>query len=222
MKLIYPVFLLAFFPISNPTLSAQTIELIGGLVLNQFYDNHSGESHYYMHPTKGPGYAAGIGADYAIDSFRLRFTLVYETYSGEIEAGDGGLGGGYYIEADIKKSVISFGFYPLNLNLSKSIAFNVGLEFSILTNEDFSGTYTNWTFGMPDRTMDIEDVYNSFSASFQYGLRMRVAYDIPLSGSVNISPQYVFHYGLSNEFKEFPQTTKAMRHYLLIGLEKKI
>jgi hypothetical protein len=60
------------------------------------------------------------------------------------------------------------------------------------------------------------------ATQFQFGLRLRLAYTIPLSETIFISPQYSFYYGLTNEFKEFPEITKSYRHYLLIGIGKKM
>jgi hypothetical protein len=220
MKIIKLALFLMLFLAFEQELTGQSLELFGGVNLNNFHEKQSDDGHYQSSYASDLGFVAGIGYDFKVDSFRMRMTLLYESYAGEVAASDGGNGGGYFIEADVKKSVIALGLYPLTLNITDRLSVNAGFEFSILTNEDFSGTYNRWTFGQPTITTDLEEEYDKFSSSLQYGIRLRIAYDIPLSSTLSLTPQYGLYYGLSNEFDEFPETTKSTRHYLMVGLKK--
>ncbi|HYX09502.1 MAG TPA: hypothetical protein VE912_22420, partial [Bacteroidales bacterium] len=64
--------------------------------------------------------------------------------------------------------------------------------------------------------------YKKFSSSTYFGFQGRIAYDFKFSESFWISPQYLYYFGLSNEFVDFPENTKSMRHYICIGIKKKI
>jgi hypothetical protein len=198
------------------------MELLGGISNNHFFDYGSESGHYQSSYTDGIGYAIGLGYDFPIDSFWIRITLLYESYSGNVHASNGGLGGGHFIDTDINKGVVSFAFLPFIFNINKKLALNAGVEGSVLTNKKYTGTYNTWLFGQPVKTHDLNDVYDSYSHTFQFGLRLRLAYTIPLSETIFISPQYSFYYGLTNEFKEFPEITKSLRHYFLIGIGKKM
>jgi hypothetical protein len=201
-------------------ISGQSLEVLGGINLNQFHESEVDRIPSGF--TSDVGFTGGLGYDFAIDSFRLRLTILYESYGGEVKAWYGGNGGGSFIETDVTKSVISLGFFPLNLKFKERLSFNVGFELSVLINEDFPGTYNRWTLGQPVITTDLEEEYSKFSNNLQYGVRLRLAYDIPIASSITISPQYGFYYGLSNEFREYPKTAKSYRHYLMVGLKKNI
>ena len=221
-KFIPSIFYVMLWVYCDHPLNAQTLELLGGISNNHFFDYGSESGHYQSSYTDGIGYAIGLGYDFPMDSFWVRLTLLYESYSGNVEASDGGLGGGTLTKADINKDVIALTFFPVNINIKKRIWINAGFEASVLTQERLKGTTQYWTLGQPTIIKDLNEVYSSFSSSFQIGIRLRFAYTILLSPSVMLTPQYSFYYGLTNEFKEFPEITKSYRHYLLIGIGKKM
>jgi len=49
-----------------------------------------------------------------------------------------------------------------------------------------------------------------------------IKYLFRLPNSYFISPQYSFYYVLTNEFVDFPEEIKSMRHYFCIGVEKRL
>jgi hypothetical protein len=214
------ILLISFFSL---TLYSQSIEIFGGPNKNIFHDYSDGEGHFMSSYNPALGYNIGIGIDdIKIDWLKLRFTLCFDNYGGELEASDGGLGGGYTTNAEIDKSVLSLGLFPLNLKIIKRLDLNFGFEFSMLINETYTGTKSGWLMGEPGWSYNIEDEYDRYSALTNFGLKARIAYDINLAKSIIISPQYSFYYGLSNEFDEFPEQTVSMRHYIGIGIEKKL
>jgi len=219
MKKIFFVLIL----LSSLTAFSQDIELIGGLNKNDFFDFQQNEGHFSSSYNYAYGYAIKLGVEnIKVDWLTLRFTLGYDKYGGELAARDGGLGGGYTTDAKIDKSVISLGVFPINFKIFDRIDLNFGFEFSGLVSENYSGTSSGWQMGVPNWSYDLNDKYDKFSSKTYFGLCGRIAYDFNISDKMAISPQYSYYFGLSNEFDEFPEATKSMRHYFCIGLQRKI
>jgi hypothetical protein len=210
--------------LNSLNLFSQNLEIIGGLNKNSFFDFQLNEEYYSSSYNSEYGYAIRIGIEnIKVDWLTLRFTLSYDKYGGELEAtGGSGLGGGYTTNATIDKSVISLGIFPLNFRIIDRIDLNFGFEFAGLINENFSGTSSGWSMVNPSWSYDLNDKYDRFSAKTYFGFRGRIAYDFNISDKWTISPQYSYYFGLTNEFDEFPEATKSMRHYFCIGLQRKI
>ncbi|MGM0650128.1 MAG: hypothetical protein ACQES1_06425 [Bacteroidota bacterium] len=211
--------------INSMTLSGQNkIELHAGVCKNYFHDYMSNDGHYQSsYNPSCIGYSFGVGIEnIKVDSLTMRFTLSYDIYTGEIEVNDGGLGSGHTTTGTINKSVISIGVYPLNFKILKKIDLNFGCEISGLVYENNTGTISGWSMGQPYNvwSYDLEDRYDRFSSLVHFGLKSRVAYDIEIAENLLIFPQYAFYYGISSEFKEFPEATKSIRHYFCIGLQR--
>ncbi|NCA86904.1 MAG: hypothetical protein EOM83_15285 [Clostridia bacterium] len=208
---------------SSLVLFSQNIEVFGGLNQNTFFDFQKNEGHFHSSYNGDEGYAIGIGVDnIKVDKMTLRFTLTYDKYGGKIEASDGGLGGGYTTRAEIDKSILSLGFFPLNFRFFDRIDLNFGFEVSALVVDDFKGRSSGWMMGTPGWSYDLNEKYNRFSAKKYFGLRGRIAYDFYLTDKIAVSPQYSYYFGLSHEFDEFPEETKSKRHYLFIGIKRVI
>jgi len=210
------------------TVNAQSVELFGGLNKNFFYDNEGNEGHYRSKYSSGESYTFGLGIDSVkVDWLVLKFSLLFDNYRGKIEVSDGGLGSDETIKATIDKSVISFGIFPLNFRIKKVIDLNFGFEISQLLYEKFSGTYSSWSMGGTPYTnqyfnYDLNEKYNKLSSRTYFGFCANISYDFYLSKSIVISPKYSCYLGLSKEFTDSPEIyTKSIRHYLLIGIEKK-
>lgn len=206
------------------TVYSQSFEVFGGANRNMFYGTKDANFDYFTadyHP--GTGYTAGIGLDSIhINRFRMRFTLAFDQYNGRFNA-EGNPGKVIYERAtgEMNKSVVSLGFFPLNFTSMYKLDLNLGAEVSGLLNESVSGTrfYDSEFMGGPV-TNDLADYYERYSSRVNYGLKGRLAYQLAFSALVLI-PQYSFYYGLSGEFKEFPEATKAMRHYFCLGIKWK-
>jgi hypothetical protein len=209
--------------INHLTLFSQNIEVYGGLDKNTFFDFKQNNGHFYSSYNSGLGYAFGIGIDnLKMDWLTFRFTLNYDKYGGKIKASDGGLAGGYTTIAEIDKSILSLGIFPVNFRLFDRLDLNLGFEVAGLINENFKGTTSGWLMGEPDWSFELNDKYERFSAKTYFGLRGRIAYDVNLSDRLSVSPQYSYYFGLSPEFAEFPDATKSMKHYFCIGIKRKI
>lgn len=208
----------AFFTFSA---AAQSISLIGGVNHNRFFDLEYDGGHSSSSYDSGQGISMQLAMDdIALEWLPLRFTLGYDSYAGDLVVRSGGQGGSYTTEATVNKSILSLGVYPLNLKFWNSLRLNVGFEFGWLLNEYFEGEQYGWVMNSDRYRYTIQDKYAQFSASKNYGIKSRIAYDIPLSESWFLSPQYAFYYGLSAEFEQFPTGTRSMRHSILIGISK--
>jgi len=209
--------------INVSNLFAQKIELFGGANRNIFHDYYETTPHYSSKYNSDYGFSAGFGLDsIKIDWLVLRFTLQFDKYKGKFEVSESGLGGGYTTFAKVDKSVLSLGIFPINFRFLDRIDLNLGLQISRLVNESFSGTSSGWTMNQPNWSYNIQDKYNKYSSTTYFGFQGRISYDFKISKSIWISPQYLYYFGLSNEFVEFPKNTKSMRHYFCIGIKNKL
>lgn len=211
--------------VSSLNLYSQNIELFGGVNNTIFHDNRDDGGHFQSTYKSDPTYSFGIAIDNIImgimDSAIFRFTLQFDKYSGNIEARDGGQGGSYSIAANINKSLLSFGFFPISFRIFKKIDFNFGFQLSKLVSESFIGTSSSSGHGVYN-SYDLQEKHKKFSSSTYFGPIVRLAYDFHIYKSIIISPQYSFYYGMTNEFLEFPAETKSMRHFIGIGIKKNL
>lgn len=216
--------LIALFLLYNISFFAQKkVEVIAGLNQNQFFDLNQDGGHYYSSYQSELGYTLRIGIeDVKVDWLKLRFTLGFDKYGGNIDVSDGGQGGSYNTTAEIDKSILSLGLFPLNFNIWERIDLNFGLEFSALIDEKYRGKRSGGNIGTPSWDENIEDSYSSYSEKAIWGFRGRLAYDFYIDDRLSFSPQYSYYLGMSNEFKEFPKETRSMRHYFSIGIQWEI
>lgn len=202
----------------------QKIELYTGALYNNFYDLNNSDHHYSSVYSNKWGYSIGV----AIDSLKfkqqtLRIGMQYDIYSGNMYAKGGSMGGGYSVDGQIQKEIISLSIYPINIRrLIKRMQLSIGFTGSILIHESFSGDYSSWNMSQGSSSSRIEDNYDSYSSNITYGIQSLINYQIPISEELKIVPQYSFYCGLSKELIEFPYAMKSIRHYFTIGLRKNI
>ncbi|MGC8823114.1 MAG: hypothetical protein ACP5PZ_00760 [Bacteroidales bacterium] len=209
------------FSINN--LMGQEVEAFLGANNNIFHDYNNNEGHFRSVYTSDYGFSGGLALDnIKFDWLTLRFTLQFDNYKGKLNVSDGGLGGDNKTIANTDKSVISLGVFPINCQILKRINLNFGFIISRLINESFDGTISGWAINQPNYTYNLQDKYTRISTLTYLGLQGRIAYDFKISKSLIISPQYIYYFGLSNEFAIFPETTKSMRHYFSIGIKRSI
>lgn len=202
---------------------SQNLEISGGPNFNMFFD-HRDEGHYYSDYTPAIGYTFAIGIDsltiYGIR--KQRITLQFDSYSGDLNVGDGGLGGGYSTQASIDKSVLSLAVFPINLTILNNLEFNVGAVLSILMKESFKGTVYGWSVISGGSHQDIKDRYDEFNSKANFGFQGRIAYDLKIKRNIWLTPQYQCYIGVTKEFIGFPEKTKSLRNYLSLGVKFKI
>lgn len=203
---------------------SQKIELYTGALENHFYECIEETPHYYSSYSNNWGYSLG----FAIDSLKfewhtLRISVQYDNYSGGIFARTGGKGSSYTVDCQIDKHVISLSIYPVNIRkLVKKMQLSIGVTGSILIKGSFSGEYNGWSITDGTFSGSLNEKYNSYSTSFTFGIQSLINYRFRVSNSFELVPQYSFYLGLSKELTNFPESTKSMRHYFLLGLRKRI
>lgn len=217
------VLIILLICISSLTLYSQSIEVYGGVNRNLFYGQKDKNYSYFTADYQaGNGFTGGIGIDSLfINRFRIRFTLQFDRYNGSFEA-ESNSGKAFYHRAagEVEKSIVSLGFFPLNFTIKKKIDLNFGAEASAFLSESVTGTgFFEYLLEAPV-SYDLATHYDKFSTRACYGLKGRIAYPLAFS-KVILIPQYSFYYGLSSEFKEFPQATKSMRHSICLGIKMK-
>jgi len=218
MKNSFILFLLCL----STSLSAQKIELIQGIHVNKFigtYNNPSYQNSFTPH--------SGYNIRFAYESPKTkkmswRLAIGYQKYSSDFRTGDGGHGGGFYVQAKIDKSVVSFIIYPLNLTFWDKLNINLGFAFSTTISNSYDGVRTHWTLTEPSTTDDLHDLYETYNSFGHFGLTGRLAYDFKLSSKMTLSPQYAYYYGISSEFQQFPSDARTMRHYYCVGIGWKL
>ena len=217
-------FLSTLLLLTHVSLFCQRFAAFAGPNWNIFHD-YGKSSHDQSTYATGTGYTVGLHTGtIRIHSLPLLFSLQFDHYNGEVEASGGGLGGGYTSTATIEKSVISLGIYVLNVRVKNRLDLNFGVDVGARVHDGYTGTYYSWMGGSPpvSLTTSLEERYDHFNAAMYFGLRSRIAYDVPLGKSIILSPQVNYYFGLTPEFSEFPKETRSMRLYVCLGIKRKL
>lgn len=219
MNLTLKTIFITFFLGSH--LYGQNLSLFAGLIGTALHDYHSFEGHYNSSYQPGLGYSLGGGVD-SIDWFwwNIPFNIKFERYGAQLYASDGGLGGNYWVDSRVDKSILTLGIYPLNFRIKPNFKLSLGTEMSYLLAEQLQGKYGSWILGQTPQTGALAEKYPRYSRKIYLGLGANLSYDWPLSPSLVVSPYCTYYFGLSNEFREFPNITKAMRVTLGVALRK--
>jgi len=224
--------LLLLFLSLNIAASAQSWEFNTGIHLNNFYDLRNEIGYQSVSYTPKFGYSLNVSINdiYLIDETHIRFTLELNRYGGGVKASEGGQAGHNLIDGQIEKTVLRFGFYPMNFGNKKRLNINIGPTFSLLINEKIKGTYDRWYLAhneygniiVVESSGNLSERYDSYSARYYFGMDIRVAYDIQLSENLYLVPQYSLHVGFTNEFTELPEGTKSINNMLGIGIKRRL
>jgi len=201
---------------------SQSVELYGGANNNKFYNfpYDDGISQEYSSDSKW-GYNFGIAYEnLELKPLNIRLTLGFENYNGHITYTDWGHGYTATTNVEITKSVITLGFYPVNVRIKKRLKFNFGLLLARLVNEQEKGTVTGWSATEGVFTREFNESNAGYSPVLHIGLSARFAYDIELNDIWYVSPQYSFYFGFMREFNSAP--FNSMRHFVGIGLKRNL
>jgi len=165
------------------------------------------------------GYNLGVGVELN-DLSWLRIALNYTNYSGELFVSEGGQAGRNTIQGTIKKSLLSVEVYPIRLE--RGLELNIGFAVSTLIHHKTNGTSSGFLMGFPTVSWNeaINERYEKYNSSVYFGLLGKLRYRFVVSDELELIPYYSYYIGLTKEFLEFPESTKAMRHNIGIGLSK--
>jgi len=204
-------------------LSAQRIEYFGGVNKNYFYDfkNDTKLAYFLSEYEAGNGFQIGFSVeDIEIDSIPFRFTFSIVNYKGTLSLADGYLNGGSTSNFTSNKYLANIGIYPINKDLGQNFTLNLGTEISYLMVQSVVGNHLKYRINEGQEIIKMDSDYLKTKRNVYFGLGARLAYDIPLLNDWILVPQYSFYFGLTNEFKNVEAKSKAMRHFLSLGLSK--
>jgi hypothetical protein len=203
-------------------LNAQTVEFSGGLNKNSYFDFVKNNGHSISSYTPGNGYSLGLSiSDFRIDTVRMRITIMLDNYNGKIYTTNGSLAGGSETKAEVTKTTLGMGLYPVNLSAKKSFHFSFGGELHYKLMHQTTGYKLGWHVTDPNKYMTIDNDSVSINKNLFFGLSARIHYDLNIYKNWFFSPQYKFYFGISDEFKNTEQAIKSMRHNFLIGFVNK-
>lgn len=214
------ILLILFLTVTQ--LYGQRMEVFGGGNRNSFF--HTNENAHSSSFSSAYGFSLGVGIDSLVSGiFKTRLTLQFDSYGGYLDVSSGGTSGAQHIQANVRKSVLALTYFPFSFRFWKKLDFNLGLEYSRLIQEKFSGTESGFNPYNPGYKFDLTEKYNRLSTKATIGLKVRLAYDFYLSKTLAICPEYMSFVSLSPEFEVGPASNvKTFRQFACIGIRKKL
>ncbi|MEI8048659.1 MAG: hypothetical protein WCI92_14860 [Bacteroidota bacterium] len=220
MKKIIIYILFCFF-ISG--ISGQNIELSGGMNRNNYFDWQKEEGHFIAEYTPGNGYCAELSlSDFKFDSLTIKISLLVDNYKGSFYTQDGGLAGAYKTVAEVEKTTLGIGLYPLNFYIFKKIKLSLGGELSYKISDRTNGYKSGWVMYVGSTYMTIENDSVHINKDFVWGVSGKLSYDFRINQDWFIAPQYKFYLGMSDEFMNTEARIRSMRHNFEISIIKRI
>lgn len=203
------------------TSSGQTIEILGGTNMNIF--DFQGQDRKAL-PQFAPefGYSFGIGiSNFKIDTLRMRVSLLIDNYKGKLSDVESNDGVNHEISAEVNKTTVGIGIYPLNISIRNRFHISFGGEISIKISDKTSGNIYSWEL-TPSTTRTIGNEPVRINKNLFFGINGRISYDIRIKQNWYISPQYKLYFGLTDEFENYELKIKSRRHCILIGVIRKM
>jgi hypothetical protein len=201
----------------------QLLEFFGGPNTNRFYDLQKNQGHFDAKYTPGLGYSIGLGIqDIKLDQLSIQCFFKFDHYTGDIDIRTGGMAGSISLKAGISKDVIGFDIYPLNFVVRKNLRLSLGGEFNYLLQGKVAGYRNSWMITGAGNYVNLDNDSIHLSKNSNWGLIGCISYDLEILKDWFIVPQYSFYLGVTEEFRDFEAMTKSYRHYLWVGIVRKI
>ena len=211
------------------TLNGQSIELNGGLNINQYFDFQKNEGYFNSKYNDDFGFNLCIG----ITRIKFRNAELYNTidifidfdkYSGSIATQNGSLSYRSSTSAHITKNMLGLSVFLINNKfLSKKLRISFGPKFSLLLSDNIRGIQSITKHSFPFiETIELNDNTGNFSKKIRVSLNLAAGYLIQVSESIYIKPKYVFNLGLMKEFNQFEANTYSTIHNFQLGVIKDI
>ena len=202
---------------------AQVYDFTAGINLSKLYepDRHD-LGHFQSTYNTRPGYTIRFGLNNVdLLNNRTRVDVTIENYGGYLNVTDGGQGGTYGTEGDVRKTNIALGWSPINLAFGDSLRFTAGLSVSNLLYEKVSGEYHYQIRGIDNRVQDIDKDFELYNSIVLLGARAGLAKTYFVYENFGVNIQYTFDIGLTREFAYYPGVTRSIRHSFTIGFQKR-
>jgi len=215
------LFLTLFFVTVN-RLHSQQIEFSSGLCTNSFFDGSKRDLHHYSNYDSKSGYSISLAMNMlAIDSLPLRFSLRYTDYGGAIFTTNGGVAFYTSTNASVHNQCLGADIFILNFKIKSKLNLNLGLEINYLLKEKLTG-YIDVHVPPDFDTIPFDKGTIQLGNQFYGGIVARVGYEVDLSKYYYLIPQYQIFVGLTPEFDNLEMNTRSVRHYLEIGIGRRI
>lgn len=203
----------------------QTFEIAGGINKNKYTDLGKPQDNPFYSTKFSPGYGYSFAisiVDLGLDtSLQLRMTLRIDNYQGKFYCKNGGLPGSSETEAEVKKTTIGIGLYPININIKKRFHIFIGPELSVKLHDRTSGYKSSWFMGS-HTSMTIENDSVKINRPVCLGVSLTMSYDIRIKENWFISPQYRFYIGWAEEFENTQASIHSIRNNFAIGVVRKL
>lgn len=211
-------FLLLLICLVSININAQDINVLIGLGQNQYFDIHEDTPHYDSSYESGLLKNIRIGlSDVQYEDLKFSILLGVRSYESSLFVRSGGLGGGSTLDVDVKKTLLTLGFYPVKRSLFDELNVEFGIVYSRLINEVYKGESTDWVYGQGSSEVEL-DGNEAFSEKVFFCLGIQAYYSIPLSKNLNFLVQLSSSFNLSDEFERRLESTRAYSYVLVAGL----
>lgn len=206
----------------------QSLELSGGVSHNDFFETRQ---FFEPSPTRtnyegGLGHAARIGIKFDLPKLNspvplsIKFNLGYSTYNARYRLALLTFPSIVFKTADVQKSTINLGFYPINVLLMDKLQISLGGELNVKIKGNIQDELSHISsFRCTTGSLCIEDLTHR---NVTFRVNSQISYLIPLSPMLALVPQYQFSMGLLEEFDGNSVNTKTMHNTFWIGLERKL
>lgn len=200
--------------ISITSLSAQQIEIFGGINSNHFFDSND-DSEF----KSGNGYTIGFSFDNPnMNGIASRITLSYNNIKGNVltsETKSPGVSKSTTVA--LEKESFNLTVYPFTF-IIQNIYVSFGLQGNFTMSNNSLGMFET---NEPGYTLFGELNLNEteFHKEISYGAAVRIHYNIMLNNGLSIIPQYNLYYGIGEEYSTAEsEKIKVWQQVMAIGI----
>jgi hypothetical protein len=153
------------------------------------------------------------------EQYRFGFALCVDQYGGGLQMTSGGLASTTHTEITTTKTVVGLALYPLDFQWGKHWHFQLGGLFSGLIDHQTKGTrQVTEPFPLLTANFNTDKVNNPYNI----GVITSIAYFWEFKKDWSLVPKYSFYGGFTDEFLAIGTSVQAARHYLSIGISKRL
>ncbi len=195
-------------------LSAQQIELFGGINSNHIFDSNDNSEF-----KSGKGYTVGFSFDNPnMNGIASRITVSYSKVKGNVNTIKN-ISPGIMQSTNValEKNSINLGIYPFTF-IIQNVYVSFGLQGNFTMSNNSAGMFeTNEPGYLLYGEVNLDA--SEFHKDISYGATVRVHYNFMLNNGLSIIPQYDLYYGIGEEYTT-PESDKikSWQQLLAIGI----
>jgi hypothetical protein len=204
------------------SIQAQNLGLFAGVNMMDNYPFQESNDHYYTHFSPKVGYSFGLELDdIRIVKIPIKFTGKIVKYNGGISHESSGLGGSYNFDVNQENYYLSMGLHLLKNKSSSPLQLSLGVEYSILLSEKFTGSTKTWSTSTAVENKTIDE--NSFDLNMKnkFAIIGTIGYKKEIMTGWFIEPQFSVLAGFTEELQLF-DPVYALKFLLEFGISKKL